>query len=528
MSRAPVGLRIRAKRKALGRTQASLAEAVGVSPSYLNLIENGKRSIGGALLKRLATELAVDLEALDGAADRRLIQDLSEVAAEPVLSEIGLSPQRAAESASEFVGRNGAWARALVALHRAYLDRDREAAALADRLNQDPFLNDAVHRMLTNAAAIRSASEILNDDQELDPEHTARFHTILDDESRRLSDVSRSIAQFLETAGTRARATSPMEEVDAFLFERGNVFPRLEAAAEAVLRAANVEEERWKSRMIDFLEEKHRVRVVRAPNVDGDGGGVAFDGAARRLAIVDSAPEPTRRFHIAKLAAALTLGDAIQVEIDGSSTLKSDRARAAARNALASYCAGAMILPIETFFPETERARYDIDVLRRRFSASFEQVAHRFATLRRPGVDAPRFAFMRSDPAGYVTKRFPLPNLALPRRGGACPLWAVYRAFQAPETVDRQLVVFPNGDKFLFIARALSKVAAAFGRPRHLVSVMIACDAHYADRLVYGDALAVEDAQAAEPVGPSCRLCSRAACAHRQEKAAFETENRLA
>ena len=49
-----LGPRIREQRKAAGMTQAGLALAVGISPSYLNLIEAGRRAIGGALLKRIA------------------------------------------------------------------------------------------------------------------------------------------------------------------------------------------------------------------------------------------------------------------------------------------------------------------------------------------------------------------------------------------------------------------------------------------------------------------------------------------
>jgi predicted transcriptional regulator len=124
---------------------------------------------------------------------------------------------------------------------------------------------------------------------------------------------------------------------------------------------------------------------------------------------------------------------------------------------------------------------------------------------------------MRSDPAGYITKRLPLRDLPLPRYGGACPLWAIYRAFQTPDRVFRHLVEFADRSRFLFIARTVAKQATGFDRPQHLVSIMLGCDALYAPDLVYGDGLDLSSKSAAEPVGSACRVCPREDCRHRQE-----------
>ena len=45
-----VGPKSRGRRRALHSTQSSLSATLGISPSYLNLIQAGKRNIGGALL----------------------------------------------------------------------------------------------------------------------------------------------------------------------------------------------------------------------------------------------------------------------------------------------------------------------------------------------------------------------------------------------------------------------------------------------------------------------------------------------
>ncbi len=75
MAKSPIGFRIRLERKALGLTQAELAKRAGISPSYLNLIEANKREIGGALLKRIADLLDVEMDALTGRAARQMITE---------------------------------------------------------------------------------------------------------------------------------------------------------------------------------------------------------------------------------------------------------------------------------------------------------------------------------------------------------------------------------------------------------------------------------------------------------------------
>ena len=162
-------------------------------------------------------------------------------------------------------------------------------------------------------------------------------------------------------------------------------------------------------------------------------------------------------------------------------------------------------------------SRYDIDYLAQRFGASFEQVCHRLTTLRRPGASGIRFGFMRVDPAGYVTKRMPLPQLPLPRHGNACPLWAIYQAFQTPGAIVRQLAAFPSGDRFLFLARTVEKQRPAFGMPRRFMALMLACNALYADQTIYGDGIDLSSPAAAVPVGANCRLCTRRGCVYREE-----------
>src|SRR5690606_7366122 len=173
----------------------------------------------------------------------------------------------------------------------------------------------------------------------------------------------------------------------------------------------------------------------------------------------------TARFALLREAAVFIAADAVAAKVKSHPMLQSEEARPLAANALFSYVAGAILMPYERFLEAAEEHRYDIDRLSRLFGVSYEQAAHRLATLRRPGAEGVRFAFMRSDPSGYVTKRLPLPDLPLPRYGTACPLWVIYGAFQTPGVTARDFGELPSGAQFLFFARALDKVPPTVGFP---------------------------------------------------------------
>jgi predicted transcriptional regulator len=267
--------------------------------------------------------------------------------------------------------------------------------------------------------------------------------------------------------------------------------------------------------MADHLARRHGIMVeTRASDA------VAIDLHDResgKLVLLDTAPAATRRFQIARLLCAIALSDAIEAELGESDLLTTPVARQRAVRALSSYAAGAMLMPYEPFLEDAIALRYDVGLLAHKHRVSFEQACHRLVTLRRPDAAGIPFAFMRADPAGYVTKRFPLPRLPIPRYGNACPLWAVYSAFQNSGVIVRQLAELPAGDRFLFIARAVVKEQALFGQHPHVVSIMLACDAVHADQTTYADGLDLAAPSLAAPIGPTCRLCPRETCRHREE-----------
>ena len=517
--RAPIGLRISSRRRALGISQAALAQQAGISASYLNLIEHNRRQVGGALLLRLAHELKVEIGELSGEAEHRLIADVDEALADPVLqlNELG------ALGARDLVAQQPAAALAIARLHRAYLGAQADADDLANRLRSDPLMAELLHRVLSGITAVRSSAEILEDVADLEEGERRRFVASITRETRGLTDVARSLIGQFEQEARGRRALSPMRELDDLIFERDNYFPELEAVA-ADLRA---EIERAGSFGEDtlsaLLEQRFGVQVVRSSGRELDAlgfpGQYHFNAAARVMWFQTSATAATRQFQLARLYAELAAPAAIEREVMAPE-LASPTSRRLGYRALGSYLAGAMVFPYAAFLGEAERALYDIEALRQIYTASFEQVAHRLVTLRKPGEAGVPFGFLRSDPAGRLTKHFPLPGLPLPGAGHACPLWAIYGAFRTPEAMVRQVVQFSDGSRYLFIARAQARRVASFADRRAIhTSVMLACDVLHADRTVYAAGLDLADASADVPVGPACRLCPRRDCADRQEEA---------
>ena len=73
-----------------------------------------------------------------------------------------------------------------------------------------------------------------------------------------------------------------------------------------------------------------------------------------------------------------------------------------------------------------------MDVIGRRFRVGFEQVCHRFTTLRRPQSEGIPFHMIRIDVAGNISKRFSASGIRFARFSGACPRWNVFAAFMTP------------------------------------------------------------------------------------------------
>ena len=127
MNRALIGRTVRRLRAERGLSQQALATRLGISASYLNLIEHDQRAVTASLLIKLGETLRVDLATLSGSAERQLEVGMREAFADPALgARVVPDAEVTALAASSPTA-----ARAVLALYRAWRVAREDAAGIA-------------------------------------------------------------------------------------------------------------------------------------------------------------------------------------------------------------------------------------------------------------------------------------------------------------------------------------------------------------------------------------------------------------
>ena len=85
-----IGPKIKAFRRKLGIQANKLAGQLGISPSYLNLIEGGKRKIDGDLLLKVCQELKIELSDLAVKSDLNLVNNISELLDDQLFEDLDI------------------------------------------------------------------------------------------------------------------------------------------------------------------------------------------------------------------------------------------------------------------------------------------------------------------------------------------------------------------------------------------------------------------------------------------------------
>lgn len=424
-----------------------MAERLGISPSYLNLIEHNQRSLTVPVLLRLAQRFEVDLQSFTAEDDTRLVSELMEVFADPVFDTHDLK----ASELRELVESHPNLSRALLTLYQAY-----------------------------RSGGVRA--EPREDDDPAPP------------------------------------LGMPMEEVNDFLQARSNYFPELEAAAEELWREATPSVDTLWRDLGTVLATRHAVDVEVLAAQPADLVTRHYDPLTRKLTLSEMLPPPSRVFQLAHQLALLGHRPLLQ-KLAAGGKFTTGEADQLAVVALANYLAGAIMMPYRPFLEAATACRYDIEVLGRRFGASFEQVCHRLTTLRRPGAHGVPFHLVRIDRAGNVVKRFSASGLTIARFGGVCSRWNIYEAFETPGMIRTQVSETTDGRLFFCVARTIEAQsrpslrghnARAHGRQ----ALGIGCGIEHARELVYAESIDLSPIHAT-PIGVNCRVCDRADCADR-------------
>ncbi|MFT3966823.1 MAG: short-chain fatty acyl-CoA regulator family protein [Sphingobium sp.] len=158
------GHAVRRLRRAQGLTQVAFAEAVDISPSYLNLIERNQRPLTAALLLRLADRFDIDPRRLGSEEPAGGMDGLRRRLADPIFADIGLDRAEMAEWLAAAPGGVEAFARAY--------DRMREGGGggAAEASFQPPAVQavrQEIERWRNHFADLDAAAESLADELRL-------------------------------------------------------------------------------------------------------------------------------------------------------------------------------------------------------------------------------------------------------------------------------------------------------------------------------------------------------------------------
>ena len=85
-----IGPKIKAFRRQMGIQAKKLSENMGISPSYLYLIESGKRKIDGDLLLKVCEELKIELSDLTNKSDLNLVSNVSELLGDELFEDLDI------------------------------------------------------------------------------------------------------------------------------------------------------------------------------------------------------------------------------------------------------------------------------------------------------------------------------------------------------------------------------------------------------------------------------------------------------
>jgi len=443
-----IGPKIKAFRRQLGLQANKFAEQLGISPSYLNLIEAGKRKIDGNLLIKISKELRIDLSDLTSKSDLNLENDISELLDDQLFEDLDiLGPE-----VKDLVSSNPKIAKALIKLGDNYKQKDHE---------------------------------IVN----------------------KVENISGKIIDNRKTS-------FPGEVISDFLQENRNYFPKLEEFANDIFKKVQKNNRTRYIALCDFLKKEFSITVKDIIPEETKPFSKVYDKKNKKLLLSDYNSLETKKLHA---AAQIAQEGAIDIIENYLSKFKfpSNESKRLTQIALLNYCGAAILMPYNLFHSECKKLKYDLQLLQNTFATSFEQVAHRVTCLQDPKLPGIPFHFLRVDMAGNISKRFSLSGIEIPRYGGACPRWNVYSAFTRPGVIQAAVSKMTNGEKYVCIAKTVEKGVGRYGQSKSILSIGLGCEAKYAKEFVYTENLDISDKKTEIPIGVSCRTCDRLDCSQR-------------
>ncbi|WP_232290148.1 MULTISPECIES: short-chain fatty acyl-CoA regulator family protein [unclassified Micromonospora] len=329
---------------------------------------------------------------------------------------------------------------------------------------------------------------------------------------RRYRQADEQLAELLGDRETVGR--SPHDRVTEFFYRRQNYLPDLDEAAERLAATIGLRRGEVRSALQDRLAQRHAVHVRRDDAALLGDELHRYRPQTRTLHLSTSLRAGQEAMRMAAQIALLEFADVID-EIVEEERFDDVQTQILTRVGLANYFAAALILPYERFLAAAEQHRYDIDLLTQHFAMGWETVCHRLSTLQRPRARGVPFSFVRVDRAGNMSKRQSASGFPFSLTGGTCPLWNVYEAFSSPGRVVVQVAEMPDGQRYLWIARTITRHHGGYNQPGKVYAIGLGCETRHADRLVYSAGIDLYAADATTSIGPGCKTCERMTCPQR-------------
>lgn len=142
-----VGPRFRRLRQQLNLSQTQIADGLGISPSYVNLIERNQRPVTAQILLRLAETYDLDLRDLASADEDRFFAELNEIFSDPLFRQLDLPKQELRDLAELCPGVTHALQRLYAAYAEARRGETLVAAQIAGRDDGTPFEANPIERV---------------------------------------------------------------------------------------------------------------------------------------------------------------------------------------------------------------------------------------------------------------------------------------------------------------------------------------------------------------------------------------------
>lgn len=420
------GPKVKRIRLSLNLTQTIMAQELGISPSYLNLIERNQRPITVQLLLKLSSVYDISPDQLQGDMDG-IVADLKEVFSDPLLQ----GELSSFDELFEMADMAPNVANGILKLHRGY----REALSRLSELNT------------------------------------------------MLSEKGGGIG-FDPNSG---QSTVPADALRQTLEDKPNHFEYLDHAAEEFTLQFDRNAKLFTSLKI-WLFEKQRISVQTLPIETMPDWRRRFDKHSMRIFISERLSPHDQLQELATEVVLLALDERIDEEIRHLD-LKVEEAKRLARLEFARYAALAIMMPYTRFLQSAKRMKYDIEVLAGRFDVSFEQAANRITTLGRKKAKGPNFFMMEVDQAGNIVRRSGRSGYPRSKFGGACPKLNAFSAFAQPNYLLVENNILLNDNQFITITKTLHGPAGAYGIKPRKTAILIGIDAVEAATTVYAPAL---------------------------------------